>query len=164
MKATLDDALQLIRYRRTGYASDRDGVERIFAECTEPEQLGDLLHAVLELFATVAPRLRSELGMVVLFATLAEIADYDEDLDRRPAAELILAYKWFATDTSDENVFRDQGAGDIELLVGQVNEAGRIHETILAVVDVWNMLLPELDSQEGMKLLNQHSMELGDSS
>jgi hypothetical protein len=157
-----DAAVQLIRWHSTGYPRDRDSVERILAECTDPEQLGDLLHAVLELFATIAARLRTDLPL--LYAAITEIAEYDQDLDRRPGAELILAYRWFAADTFDDNLFRDRGAGDLELLVGQVNEAGRTHETILAVVDVWNMLLPELDSQEGMKLLNQHGMELGDSS
>jgi hypothetical protein len=157
-----DAALDLIRWRSTGYPRDRDSVDRLLAECEDPEQLGDLLHAVLDTFATLAARLRTDLPL--LYAAITEIAEYDQDLDRRPAAKLILAYRWCATDTFNDNLFRDQGVGDLELIVDQVNETDRIHETILAVVDVWNMLLPELDSQEGGKLLNQHSMELGDSS
>jgi hypothetical protein len=153
-------ALALVRYHSYGYARDRDNV---LAQCTEPEQLGDLLHAVLELFATLAPRLlTTELGMPLLYPAITEIAAHAQDLDRRPAAELILAYRWFTTEDSTDNVlFRDQGAGELEHVLEQVNEAGRTHETILAVVDVWLGLLPELDSREGMRLLDQHSAELG---
>ncbi|MCW2687202.1 MAG: hypothetical protein JWR37_2092 [Mycobacterium sp.] len=153
-------ALALVRYLGTGYASDRGNAETILDECTEPEQLGDVLLALLDLFATLAPRLRTaELGIPVLYAALTEIAAYAQDLDQRPAAELIVAYRWFTTEDLTDNMFRDQGAGELDFIVDQVNKAGRIRETIMAVVDVWLQMLPELDSREGTKLLYEHAGE-----
>lgn len=144
-----DTAARLIRYR--GSDAPPGGIDAIFEEVADSDQLGDLLHCVLDKFSKLAARLRTDLPL--LYAKLAEIALYDQDLDHRAAAELITAYRLYSTEIPE---LRDAGCGDIEAVLDDVNDRGRAQYVIVAVVDVWLLMLPELDSREGAKLLDEH--------
>jgi hypothetical protein len=152
-------ALRLVGYRALDVVTINGGAEG-FLRDTEPEQLGGLLHGVLELFASVRLRLRPDLltaGLVDL--ALSQIAEIDQSTDHRLAAELIIAHEQCG-DTFGENVFRDHGADDFDRGIDQMGDLDRYFQTILAIVDVWLELLPELRTEDGMELLVKHAAEL----
>jgi hypothetical protein len=63
-------------------------------------------------------------------------------------------------DTFGENVLRDHGADDFDRGIDQMDDLDRYLETIMAIVDVWLKLLPELRTEEGMGFLDRHAAEL----
>jgi hypothetical protein len=130
-----------------------------FIEATEPQHLADLLHGVLELFATLRPRLRNGLASGLVDVALSQIAEIDQSTDHRLAAELIVAHEQ-CVDTFGENVFRDHGADTFNRRIDQMDDLDRYFETILSIVDVWLGLLPELRTEDGMELLVKHAIEL----
>ena len=57
-----------------------------------------------------------------------------------------------------ENVLREHGVDDFDRGLAQMD--GRYHQIILAILDVWLELLPELRTEDGMELLVKHAAVL----
>jgi hypothetical protein len=150
-------ALRLIGYRALDVVTINGGAVG-FLQLTEPEQLPGVLHGVIEIFEAVRARLRPDLltaGLVDL--ALTQIAAIDQSTDRRLAAELIIA-RAESADTFGENVLREHGVDDFDRGLAQMD--GRYHQIILAILDVWLELLPELRTEDGMELLVKHAAVL----
>ena len=143
-----DAAAQLIRYRGSEVPSP-ESVAEIFISCEDA--LGDLLTAILGKFSTLATRLRTDLPLV--YAKVCEIAQYDQNLDCRDAAAIIAGHRLHSTEIPE---LRDQGCADVLAVLDDVNARGRAPYVIISIVDVWLGLLPELNSVEGAKMLDEH--------
>jgi hypothetical protein len=122
-----DSVQQLIRLRG---GSPPESATAIFTQITDPERLGDLFEEILDRFSRIAARLRTDLSLSMLYAELADVAEYDQSLDRRDAADIIASFRWFSTSVPE---LKDLFAADIQAVLNAVSERGRATHVIVAI-------------------------------
>jgi hypothetical protein len=155
-------AVRLIRLRALEPPAIKGPAEQVIAETateSDPEQkFAGLLHGVLEIFATIRPLLRPPTGPLasLVDVALAELAEHDENKDHRLAADLIVSHQWSGVDAE----FRDQGADDFNRAIDRMDGSDRCYQTVVALADVWLGLLPELKTEVGMGMLEEHAKGL----
>jgi hypothetical protein len=66
----------------------------------------------------------------MLYAELADVAEYDQSLDRRDAADIIASFRWFSTSVPE---LKDLFAADIQAVLNAVSERGRATHVIVAI-------------------------------
>jgi len=101
------DAIRFVKLTTpdiTGRASAIASAQRLVTEA-DPAGRGELLHELLRLYAHAAEQFHSELGMVALYTAVAEVADSDQNLDRRTAAGLIIAHSQYADIPASTRIF-----------------------------------------------------------
>lgn len=140
------DALQLIALRAdavrfgTSDAHSRARCNTIIA--ASGDDCGDLLNELLDLLGRVAFQLHSELGRLALWLSIAKTAEDDRGcVEQRQAARLVLSHGMFSLDDED---LQERGGREYDAACTVVNACDKAPETVVALVDLWLSLLPEL--------------------
>ncbi len=119
---------------------------------------GRLLRTLLDLYAVAARRVRTETGLVAVYAALSEISG-SAGFNERIAARMILGHSQFA-DTGVDTDLRDIGATTFNDAIRRMDACGAYEEVVAAIAATWKQLLPELHTQSGMQLLEQLAIEM----
>jgi hypothetical protein len=151
-------ALALIRQRAVMGLSDLSMLTRLREACADyddPDDLGDLMGELLDIFAAAARQLRpTDFGTVCVGALISSAVGNYENFKRQAAASMILSHDIFGTDTPE---IRDHAAHAFYAEVELANEQNRAPELVIAVIDVWTRVLPELTIEAGFEWLTQHA-------
>lgn len=132
----------------------RSAVDRVIAECDD-RGLGELILSLLRLFDYAAARLSSRLGCVAILSALHSFADRDDgDWPTECAARMALAFNMMNDNVEPD--LRAHGAYLLQQQVQAANVADQVCEVIIAIVDVWRVLLPAVD----VDLLERFAYEL----
>lgn len=134
-------AALLIRY---GRLDDTAGIAAIVAETNEADRSPQLLRALLGLNRSFIGRLRTELGIELLGDYIEGFAELDATeppgLDIRRAARIINSY------------MGDDAAGiDTEMYAATLER--RVTETLRQIMDMFEAVVPELNSDYGLQWL-----------
>lgn len=122
---------------------DVDGCNEVFAEATEASRVTQMIVALLDQFQNIVPALVTKLGMVCLSEhVLIMTEDADGDPDVRAAAGLIAHH---ANDNTEAYI----------AVLSDADEDDRVTELVLAVLNLYETLLPALYAPTGLQALQQ---------
>jgi hypothetical protein len=132
-------------------------VREACADYRDPDDLGRLMGDLLDMFAAAAHQLRpTDFGTICVGALISHAAGNSENFTRQAAASMILSHDLFGTDGADTAEMRDMGAEAFNAEVELANEQDRAPELVLAVIDVWTRVLPELTIEAGYNWLKSY--------
>jgi hypothetical protein len=120
------------------------------AEIINGDEVDALRDQLLDLLGRAAAVLHSETGRMALWHAIAKIPN-DESMPtvQRQAARLIM---WFDMASSardrDDVVLNHQACDEFNEVITVVNALDRVVESLIAIVDVWLSLLPELTTAD----------------
>ncbi|BBY61155.1 hypothetical protein [Mycolicibacterium sarraceniae] len=120
-----------------------DGCNEVLAEAVQAARITELIMALCDLFQHIVPALVTQLGMACLSGLVVDMANTtDGDPDIRRAAQLIAHH---GNDNSEA----------LTAVLADADEADRVTELVLAILNLYETLLPPLYSPLGLKTLQQ---------
>jgi hypothetical protein len=161
MTTTRANVLQLIELRasvtdlRLSEATSRKLCAEIIAGDTSTRGLDALRDQLLDVLSRAANELHTDRGRLALWHAIAQIpGDEDRPVEQRQAARLIVWHNLAATARdperwSNDNVALDSlGVGEFNRVINVINAFDRARETLIAIIDTWLSLLPELTTAD----------------
>jgi hypothetical protein len=114
---------------------------------------------LMTMYMHAARRLRSELGVIAMLSALHEIVGSDDDWNRRHAAALILGAAQLSDISNVDAELRQHGAEALEQRMTVINATDRTVPVISSIPAVFRVLLPELNTPDGLALLEHFVVE-----
>ena len=137
-------AALLVRY---GRLDDAAGIAAIISETNDAVRSPQLLRALLGLNRSFLEKLRTEAGIALVGDYIEGMAELDvtepSEIDRRRAARIINSY------------MSDNMAG-IDTETHAAVTDGRMLETVRQIMDMFEDVIPELNSHDGLQWLQTH--------
>jgi hypothetical protein len=153
---TTTNVLQLIELRTDLGLSDATS-RRLCAEIiagelqTSARGLDGIRDELLDILGRAAVDLHTERGRLAIWAAIARIpSDERRPVEQRQAARLILWHNMVATARdpqrwSNDNVALDaQAVDEFNRVIRVINAFDRARAILIAIIDVWLLVLPEL--------------------
>jgi hypothetical protein len=142
--------------------------ERFITGLADDDELYDLCHDLLQLYAYACRRLMSDFGYMATLATLHEVIERSDDWPLKHAAQLVLAHQEVIpapSTTGDPDGERvpvslcAEGAHQLEQKWHVLGVIGARVAAISALPVLWRWLLPQLGTSAGQDLLQHFATE-----
>jgi hypothetical protein len=137
-------ATALVCHHANGNA---DGVGEILRSTVECDRVTETILATLDFYQAVVPMFITTFGMQALSEVVNNLALKDTDPDRQRAARLIAHHANYNVD-------------GINSVLQSAAQADRVTQLILAILDLYEILLPQLQTPLGLRCLEQSVVEL----
>jgi hypothetical protein len=124
-----------------------DGVNEILRSTVECDRVTETIVAVLDFYQAVVPMFITTFGMQALSEVVNNLASRDTDPDRQRAARLIAHH-------AKANV---DGINQVLQSAAQANHGTQL---IIAILNLYEILLPQLQTPLGLRCLEQSVVEL----
>ncbi|RIT84232.1 hypothetical protein D2E82_03240 [Mycobacteroides abscessus] len=124
-------------------ARNIDGCNEVLKEAVESDRVVRLIAALCDLFQVIVPALITQLGMACMSEMVLDMANTtDGDPDIRRAARLIAHH-------GNSNV------DGVNSVLEDAAEADRVTELVLALLNLYETILPALYAPTGLRALQQ---------
>lgn len=123
------------------------GVNEILRSSVECDRVTPTIIATLDFYQAVVPMFITHLGMQALSEVVNNLASNDTDTDRQRAARLIAHH-------ANDNV------PELNSVLQATAQADRVTQTILSLLDLYVILLPQLQTPLGLRCLEKSVVDL----
>lgn len=141
------NAAALIVHRRN---ADDQGVAGILAEANETGRQTELLLAVMDLYRNAIAELKTDAGITLMASYVQDMASFadDPELGEGPGADMMRAAPLL-----DAHGLQDMGA--FNTILDRSAAAGRAGNLLIGLLDLYEALLPDLNSTAGRDWFNR---------
>lgn len=124
-----------------------DGCNVVMREAMDTGRVAEMITALCDLFQRIVPALVTGYGMALMSEHVLIMADDDEgDLDVRRAAQLIAHHG-------------NNSREGINKVLTDADDEDRVTELVLAVLNLYETLLPSLYAPTGLRALQQTAVD-----
>lgn len=145
-------AALLTKYHRLG---NKTGMIAIVDETNEAGRVPELLRSVMVLHQTFISRFRTDDGIQLLGDWIGGMAELEPDDDDQDGTDLIRAAR----------IFNYDGQGNHDGVAATISAAtadGRMTQTLLKLLDHYEVALPELSGQAGIEFIDANAAAMLD--